>query len=457
MGEALLLVAGAALGGGVAWFMARAHHRAAGGVEREATAARLAAAETSADEARKQLTDRELKIAELQATLDAERTGRAQAETRLEAQRASLEDQRRTLERAREELTDTFKALSAQTLKESSDEFLTRASAIVEAQLVQGREAIDGTVRPLADTLKRYEDQLRQLEAARQRAYGSLEEKVSALAANSQDLQRETTNLVAALRSSHVRGRWGELTLRRVVEIAGMTPYCDYVEQVSVDGEGGRLRPDMIVRLPADRQIVVDAKVPLDAYLDATEAKTAHERAAALQQYAQQVRRHIGALANKAYWAEFAGAADFVIMFMPGEAFFAAAADADAALIEDALAKRVIVASPMSLVALLRAVEIGWRQEQLAAHAAEISKLGKELYERMRIVTRHFADVGKSLGQATRSFDQAVGSLESRVLPAARRFRDLGAAAGDEIPLLDPVNQQPRALTAPETGEEATL
>jgi DNA recombination protein RmuC len=453
MVETMLLVAGAALGGGVAWVMARAHHRAAVGVERAAIAARLAAAETSTDEARKQLTDRELKVTELQATLDAERMARAQAETRLEAQRASLDEQRRTLERAREELTDTFKALSAQTLRESSDEFLTRARAIVEAQLAQGREAIDGTVRPLADTLNRYEDQLRQLEAARERAYGSLEEKVSALAARSQDLQRETTSLVTALRSSHVRGRWGELTLRRVVEIAGMTAYCDYVEQVSVDG--GRLRPDMVVRLPADRHIVVDAKVPLDAYLDATAASTAHERAAALQQYAQQVRRHVGTLANKAYWAEVAGAADFVIMFMPGEAFFAAAAEADATLLEDALAKRVIVASPMSLVALLRTVEIGWRQEQLAAHAAEVSKLGQELYERMRSVTKHFADVGKSLGQATRSFDQAVGSLESRVLPAARRFRDLGAAAGDDIPLLAPLNREPRALSASDTDAEA--
>ncbi|MBI1848644.1 MAG: DNA recombination protein RmuC [Candidatus Rokubacteria bacterium] len=454
MVEATLLVIGAALGGALAWLVARGHFRAAAAGERDPLASRLASAETSVDEARKQLTHRELKVEELQSTLDAERLARAQADARLEAAHASLDEQRRFVEQSRERLADTFKALSADALQQNSAAFVDRARETLGAQLERGREAIASTVQPLSDALTRYEQDLRALEASRQHAYSSLGTQLGQLAASSASLQRETGNLVTALRGSQVRGKWGELTLRRAVEVSGMTQYCDYVEQVTVEGEGGRLRPDMVVNLPAGRQIVVDAKVPLEAYLDAAEAKTPEDRAAALGHYAQQVRRHVGLLASKAYWTEFASAADFVIMFMPGEAFFAAAADADGSLIEEALGKRVIVASPMSLVALLRAVEIGWRQQRLAANAAEISRQGHELYERIRLMTEHFAGVGRALGGATKAFNQAVGSFESRVLPAVRRFRELGAAGGDEIEVLEAVDQQPRALTAPEaTGE----
>jgi DNA recombination protein RmuC len=251
-----------------------------------------------------------------------------------------------------------------------------------------------------------------------------------------------------------VRGRWGELTLHRVVELAGLTQYCDYVEQITVEGQGGRVRPDMVVRLPAGREIIVDAKVPLNAYLDALAARTEEERAASLVRHAQQLRQHMQALASKAYWDEFAKAADLVVMFIPGESFVAAAAEVDRALIEDGLSRRVVVATPTTLIALLRSIAYGWRQEQLARNAAEISELGRQLYERLRVLTGHVGDVGASLGRATAAFNRAVGSMESRVLPSARRFRDLGAAGGEDIPLLESIDEQPRGLTPLPTERE---
>jgi DNA recombination protein RmuC len=229
-----------------------------------------------------------------------------------------------------------------------------------------------------------------------------------------------------------------------------MTQHCDYVEQVTVDGEGGRQRPDMVVRLPAGREIVIDAKVPLSGYLDAMGARSPEERAAALQRHAQQVRQHMTVLAGKAYWEEFAKAADLVVMFIPGESFVAAAVEVDPSLLEDGMTRRVVVATPTTLIALLRAIAFGWRQEQLATSAAEISELGRQLYERLRSLATHFDDLGAALGKATAVYNRAVGSMETRVLPAARRFRDLGAATSDEIPVLEAIGEQPRAVTAPE-------
>jgi len=286
------------------------------------------------------------------------------------------------------------------------------------------------------------------MEAARQHAYGSLQEQLSVLAAGHADLQREAGALVAALRTPHVRGRWGELTLHRVVELAGLAPHCDFVEQVTIDGASGRVRPDMVVRLPAGREIVVDAKVPLSAYLDALAAPGDEERAAGMARHAQQLRQHMGSLASRAYWDEFARAADLVVMFVPGEGFVAAAAEADPTLIEDGLARKVVVATPTTLIALLRAVAYGWRQERLAENAAHISELGRHLYERLRALTGHVAEMGASLGRATAAYNRAVGSMEARVLPAARRFRDLGAAGGEELPALEAVSEQPRGFTA---------
>jgi DNA recombination protein RmuC len=408
-----------------------------------AARARAAAVE---GELRRQASRQESELAQLRAALGTERELRAQAETRGAVTRESLEEQRRLLEEARGRLGDTFKALSAEALEQSGSAFLARAREALEAQLGRREQAVQGLVLPLQEALGRYEEAVQKMESARQRAYGTLDEQLHRLAEGHVELQRETGALVAALRTPHVRGRWGELTLRRVVELAGLSPHCDFAEQVTVEGAGGRARPDMVVRLPAGREIVVDAKVPLSAYLDALAAPTDAERATCLARHARQVRQHMAALASRGYWDEFARAADLVVMFIPGEAFVAAAADADRALIEDALARKVVVATPTTLIALLRAVAYGWRQEQLADNAAHISELGRQLYERLRVMTGHLGEVGTTLGRATAAYNRAVGSMESRVLPAARRFRELGAGAGDDLPLMEAVTEQPRRL-----------
>lgn len=448
--ELTLLALGLALGGALAWLVARVRLASTAQAERTELQTRLAGLETLADELRKQLTLRELETAEARAAVATERTQRAQAEARWEAARQSAEEQKRLLEEARERLTDTFRALSAEALRQSHTSFLELA----DAQLGRRQEAIDASMRPLEEALRRYEEHARALEAARQHAYGSLEEQLRALAVSSAELQREAGNLVTALRTPQVRGRWGEITLHRVVELAGMTEHCDYGEQVTVEAEAGRLRPDMVVHLPAGRDIVVDAKVPLAAYLDAVSAATPQERSALLARHAQQVRQHMMQLAGREYWSQFPSAPELVVMFIPGEPFVGAAVEADATLIEDGIGRRVLVATPTTLVALLRAIAYGWRQERLAANAEAISEAGRDLYKRLSTFLGHLDRVGGALGSATAAFNSAVGSLESRVLPAARRFRDLGAATGDEVKPLEGVDQVPRQLATPEYPQQ---
>ncbi len=452
--EGLLVLAGLVVGAAVAWALARGHCRAAALAETQALQSRLAVAESLGDEVRKQLSQRDLETSDLRDAVQAERAMRVQAEARAEATRENLEEQRRLLESARERLSETFKALSADALRQSTSAFLEQARETIDGQLARRQEALDGLVKPLQESLKRYEAELRQLETSRQQAYGSLEEQLRTLNARSAELQRETGGLVTALRSPQVRGRWGELTLRRAAELAGMTPYCDYLEQVTVEGEGGRLRPDMIVRLPNGRQIVVDAKVPLNAYLDATTAATEDDRARALGRHAQQVRQHLTALSAKAYWEQLDGSVEVVVMFIPGEAFVSAALQADAQLLEDGMTKKVLIATPTTLIGLLLAIAHGWQQERMAVNAAQISDLGRQLYERIRTLTGHIEEVGDKLGKAVHAYNTAVGSMESRVLPAARRFRDLGAAGGEEIPILESVDERPRSLTAPDVPEQ---
>jgi DNA recombination protein RmuC len=451
--DAVLIAAALLFGGAAGWVLAHARIGAARRDERESLQGRLVAMETRADVVSKQLTQRELEAADLREALRGEQAARTQAETRLEGERRSVDEQRVLLDQARGQLTETFKALSVDALRDTQSSFLTLA----DERLKSREQAIEALVNPLREALGRVESQSQQLESKREGAYATLEQQLQTLRSSSDDLRRETLNLVTALRGSQARGRWGELTLRRVVELAGLAAHCDFDEQVTLKTSGGALRPDMVVHLPGDRDVVVDAKVPLAAYLDALDAPRPDDRHAALLRHAAQMRQHMNTLGGKAYWAQFATSLDLVVMFVPGEAFVAAAVEQDPGLIEDAMSQRVVLATPTTLITLLHAIAYGWKQERLASSALEIRDLGRELYERLRTLAGHVERIGATLGQSVRAYNDAVGSLELRVLPKAREFRELGAGDGDEIRRLKGIEHVPRPLAAPELTEQLSM
>lgn len=332
-----------------------------------------------------------------------------------------------------QELQQSFAALSAQALRENSTSFLQLAQESMRQFQMQGKhdleqkeKAVENLVQPIREALEKAETQIRRIEQERQQAYGSLTKHLETLAQTQQLLHGETRNLVQALRRPEVRGQWGELTLKRLVELAGMVEHCDFYEQVDLTTEEGRRRPDMIVRLPDSREIVVDVKTPLDAYLNAIEAPDDESRQQHLEHHARKVRERVKELASKAYWNQFPQAPDFVLLFIPGDQFLAAALDIDHALLEDALRQRVILTTPTSFIALLRAVAYGWRQEQLAANAERIREVGEELYRRLAVFAEHLSKLGKGLDSAVDCYNKAVGSFETKVLPGARRFTELG-------------------------------
>jgi DNA recombination protein RmuC len=402
----------------------------------------------------KELAAEKADLARLQQAHTELVAGKARAESALEAERKTSNEKIELVTRASEELRNAFKAMASDALKNNNSSFLViaeetlkRFQSQAKGDLDARQKAVADLVAPVRDSLNKVDAQIQQMEVARGDAYGELRAQVQSLIGTQKELQSETGNLVRALRTPNVRGRWGEIQLRRVVEIAGMLSYCDFTEQETVTTETGRLRPDLVVKLPGGKHVVVDAKTPLQAFLDAFETTDEEARRACLANHARQVRDHMKTLSGKNYWEQFEATPEFVVMFLPGETFFSAALEQDPGLIEQGVLNRVIPASPTTLIALLKAVNYGWNQEKLARNAQQISALGKELHDRLRLLAGHITSVGTGLDRAVEAYNKAVGSLESRVLVSARKFSELGASVADDIPELEPIETTARALS----------
>lgn len=415
---------------------------------------RARAAESVIAELRQQLVLKDDELRRSREELDTEKAARIRAETLLAETQRKAEEQRKLLDEATQKLTDTFKSLAGEALKSNNQAFLdlarqTLETFIAEAKgdLGQRQQAIEALIKPLKEALERYDREIQEIEKARREAYGSLTRHLQELNQAQQQLQSETRKLVTALRAPQARGRWGEITLQRVVEMVGMSPYCDFVSQPAADREDGRLRPDLIVNLPNGRAIVVDAKTPLEAYLDAMEAEDEDARKAALQRHARAVRNHMQLLGSKDYQSQFKFSIDFVVMFLPGEPYFGAAVEQDPALIEDAFNRRVLLATPVTLVALLKAVAYGWQQRHATENAERVIEAGRQLFERVCVFAEHLIGIRKGLLSAIESFNQAVGSWQSRLVPGARRLKELGVApAQRELKELEEVETVPREV-----------
>ena len=445
---------GLALGGVGGWLLGRVGEAGAG-PRVEAAAARACADEIGKRvaqlDAALETRERDLADARQRSGGLTERLVRATAE--LDSERRSAHDRLRLLEQAEQTLREAFASVSAEALRANNQSFLQLAKASLSefqkqaaVDLDHRQRSIDNLVKPLRETLGQVDAKLQQVEKERASSDARLSEQLQTLATS-------TSNLERALQTPHVRGGWGEVQLRRVVELAGMLDHCDFSEKTTAQTAEGRLVPDMVVNLPGGRRIIIDAKVPYVAYRQAVEATGDDERRARLKEHAGQVKAHMVELGSRGYWAQFQPAPEFVFMFMPGEGYFSAALQHDAGLIEFGVTQRVIPASPLTLIALLRAVAYGWQQERITRNAEEVSSLGRELYERIWRLAGHLDDLAKGLTRTVEAYNRTVGTIESRVLVTARRFKELGVSAADPIPEVITVEKTPRPLQAPEMAD----
>jgi DNA recombination protein RmuC len=399
------------------------------------------------------LSLRKAREAELRAAAGEER---ARLEARLAESERNLAEQKRLLEEAERKLADAFRAMAGEALRTNNEAFLRLAEQTLKGYLAQAagdielrKKAVEDLVKPIQESLRQYQEKADTLERERQNAYVELVKQLHSVAVTQEKLQQETVKLVSALRQPNVRGRWGEITLRRVVELAGLSEHCDFTEQAAAEGGEGTLRPDLVVHLPNRREIVVDAKAVLSAYLEALEAPGEEARQAALRRHAAHLRERVRVLAGKRYWEPFERSAEFVVLFVPGEPFLAAAVQQAPELIEEALAQRVVVATPTTLVALLKAVAYGWRQERLARNAQEVADLGRKLFESVEVWVRHLTKLREAVLNTVEHFNEAQASLERHVLSRARRMKELGVASDREVPSLPPVTEVPRPVDLP--------
>jgi DNA recombination protein RmuC len=417
----------------------------------EQEAARVPVLEASLREAMRTVESKDSINAQLTAQL-------AGLTEKLQAERASASEKLAVLDKAQEEMTNAFRALSGDALVANNRAFIDLATQTLgkiqqgaQGDLERRQQAIHELVAPVKQSLERLDGRIHEIERLREGAYHALTTQVRSLAEGQGDLHRETLKLTKALHQPVVRGRWGEFQLRNVVELAGMLEYCDFIEQASVSGDDGRLRPDLVVRMPGGLSVVVDAKTPLSAFLEATETDDDEMCRQRLVEHARQVRDHITQLARKSYQEQFDPAPDFVVLFLPGEMLFSAALQQDPGLLEFGIGQKVMLATPTTLITMLRTIAYGWKQEALARNAQAISELGRQLHDRLSVMAAHWARVGKNLGEAVGAYNGAVASMETRVLVSARRFRDLEAVPdGREIAVLEPVETLPRSVDIPE-------